>query len=182
MPHAPVTFEQLRPIGHIIKTFGYEGDYIMYSNYGEAIEDLDFVFVEIDGLPVPFKLSGTTFHKGEMWRSRLIPVIDDQDLTGHTIYATSQDLIDSLHHDATDPDSKEFFIEDLIGFDIIDTESDKVLGRIIGIEDSTANNLFIVSRAEDNDSKMYIPIADEFIEYIDEGSIGVTLPKGLLEL
>ena len=65
---------------------------------------------------------------------------------------------------------------------IIDTESDKVLGRIIGIEDSTANNLFIVSRAEDNDSKLYIPIADEFIEYIDEGSIGVTLPKGLLEL
>jgi len=165
MPHTPVTFEQLRPIGHIIKTFGYEGDYIIYSNYGEAIEDLDFVFVEIDGLPVPF-----------------IPVIDDQDLTGHTIYATSQDLIDSLHHDATDPDSKEFFIEDLIGFDIIDTESDKVLGRIIGIEDSTANNLFIVSRAEDNDNKLYIPIADEFIEYIDEGSIGVTLPKGLLEL
>ena len=48
MPHTPVTFEQLRPIGHIIKTFGYEGDYIIYSNYGEAIEDLDFVFVEID--------------------------------------------------------------------------------------------------------------------------------------
>lgn len=182
MSRTPVTLEQLKPIGQIVKAFGYEGDYIVLSDYDDAIEDLDFAFVEIDGLPVPFKLSGTTFHKGEMWRTRLLPVIDDQDLTGYKLYATKEDLIKSLHRDSADRDSQEFFIEDLIGFDIIDTETDKVLGHIIGIEDSTANKLFIVNRAEDNNSEMYIPIADEFIDYIEEGAIGVTLPNGLLDL
>lgn len=182
MSRTPVTMEQLRPIGHIVKTFGYEGDYIVQSNYDDAIEDLDFAFVEIDGLPVPFKLSGTVFHKGEMWRVRLLSVIEDQDLTGHTLYATNHDLIKSLHRDDVDQDSQDFFIEDLIGFDIIDAESDRTIGQIIGIEDSTANKLFIVSRAEDNGRELYVPIADEFIEYIDDCKIGVVLPKGLLDL
>ncbi len=182
MPHTPVTLEQLKPIGNIVKTFGYEGDYIVYSDYDEAIEELDFAFVEIDGLPVPFKLSDTTFHKGEMWRVRLLPVIEDQDLTGHTLYAAKQDLIEAFRSDDTNSDSKEFFLEDLIGFNVIDTESDKTIGQVTEIEDSTANKLFIVSLAEDNDREIYIPIADEFIKYIDQGEIGVILPKGLLDL
>ena len=182
MQRTPVTLEQLKPIGRIVKTFGYEGDYIVHSDYDEAIEHLDFAFVEIDGLPVPFKLSDVTFHKGEMWRLQLIPIIEDQDFTGHTLYALNQDLLDSLHHDDTDSDSKDFFLDDLIGFDVIDIESDKVLGKITAIDDSTTNQLFIISCADDSNRELLIPIADEFIDYIDESSIGVTLPKGLLDL
>lgn len=182
MQHTPVTMEQLKSIGHIVKTFGYDGEYIVFSDYDQAIEHLEFAFIEIDGLPVPFKLYDVTYHKNNTWRMKLTPILEDLDFTGQTLYATKDDLLASFKHEDLDPDSKEFFIEDLIGFDVIDTETDKVLGQITGIEGTTANKLFVVSRADDKDSELLIPIVDEFVEYIEESSIGVTLPKGLLDL
>ena len=58
--------------------------------------------------------------------------------------------------------------------------------EIVGIDDTTANTLFEVSRtgASPSDHPVLIPVAEEFIKGVDNENreIRVTLPKGLLEL
>ena len=67
-----------------------------------------------------------------------------------------------------------------IGFKVIDMESDKAIGTIVDIDDSTENVLFVVEDAEERE--VLIPIAEEFIDGIDHDGqrIYMNLPIGLL--
>ena len=47
-----------REIGVLAKLHGFKGEYVLVSDstISEEIEDWESVFIEIDGLPVPFLL------------------------------------------------------------------------------------------------------------------------------
>lgn len=182
MPHTPLTMDDMKAIGRITKAFGYEGDYIVSSDYDEAIANLDFVFIEVDGLPVPLAVARAIRQRGGLWRTHFSPVIEDESLVGHALYAKTDDLRHALHHDDSEDGDDEIFLEDLVGYNIVDTATDTVLGVIADIDDSTANTLFIVKKAGDDGNTILVPAADDLVEYIEDGTIGVCLPQGLLDL
>lgn len=182
MSHLPLTVNDLKAIGHIVKTFGYAGEYIFSSDYDDAIERLEYVFIEIDGLPVPYALAKVRYQKNDLWCIGFNPIPEDESYVGKTVYAKSDDLKQAISEDDDDRDSDCLFYDDLIGYDIIDASTDKRIGTIIGIDDSTENALFVVESDESDDSAILIPIANEFIDYIEDKRIGMTLPQGLLDL
>ena len=97
-------------------------------------------------------------------------------ICGQPVYA----LTDELPHDEYD-DDEGFYMSDLIGFQLKDTDGD-VVGTVTGYDDSTSNTLLII---EDKAGvSRYVPMADELVEEFDPDnqSIMLNLPKGLFEL
>lgn len=74
----------------------------------------------------------------------------------------------------------------IVGYRLVNDADGAEIGKIVGIDDTTANTLFEVSRtgASPSDHPVLIPVAEEFIKGVDNENreIRVTLPKGLLEL
>ena len=67
-------------------------------------------------------------------------------------------------------------------FTVVDANTHKEIGKIIAIDDSTANTLLEVSTNEGD--SILIPVHDNLIANIDVKAMTVTmlLPEGLLEL
>ena len=88
-----------------------------------------------------------------------------------------------LRKDAGDwIDEEEEVLSEWIGFEIIDAETEKSLGKIEAIEDSTSNILFILRN--DNDEEILVPANEDFIEEIDEEGrrVIMKLPDGLVDI
>ena len=66
----------------------------------------------------------------------------------------------------------------LVGFDLVDAETGKTIGKISSIDDATINILF-----ELEDGKL-IPASEELITDVDtkKQQIIINLPEGILEL
>lgn len=173
-----ITRRQLTEVGRTIKPHGINGE---IAATVDPILDLDnarCVVLDIDGIYVPFFV--------ESWRSRgseavLLDIdgVDDEKaakaLCGKDIYALNEDV----EHPGNDADG--FYADDLVGYSIIDATGE-LIGVIAGIDTSTVNTLFEVKRPDD--TKIYVPLADEFIIAIDpdKSTITMELPDGLLDL
>ena len=79
---------------------------------------------------------------------------------------------------AADCDNDEMSLASLVGYDIIDSSDNAVVGRIASIDSQTANVLFELENG------MLIPATDDLVISIDTDgrTIVMDLPKGLLEL
>ena len=73
-----------------------------------------------------------------------------------------------------------FYAADMEGFEVV--ADGNPLGKIIGIDDTTANYLFIIETPSGN--RHLIPVADEFVTGVDMDGRRVTmeLPEGILGL
>jgi 16S rRNA processing protein RimM len=76
---------------------------------------------------------------------------------------------------------KQFYYHEVIGYQIFDSNSQKDLGELKAIYESTGQDLFAV---DINETEVLIPIIDNFLDTIDhsEKRIHVTLPDGLLDI
>ena len=77
-----------------------------------------------------------------------------------------------------DSDNESLSWAAIVGFDIIDTESGNIIGRIASVDDTTINILF-----ELEDGRL-IPASEDLITAIDQQARTITmrLPEGLLSL
>ena len=102
------------------------------------------------------------------------------ELTNHPLYVLTSDNI--IIEDDTDGDDQGLYASDLIGFTVIDDDTQQTVGEITDIDDSTENVLFIISTP--SSATVYLPVADEFITEIDTDShiLRMSLPEGILDL
>ena len=93
---------------------------------------------------------------------------------GVELYITESDL----------PELPEgvFYIRELIGMNVMESEKDMFLGTVTDVIQNTAQDIFEVE--QENGKKILIPKVDEFILNIDkeQKTIYVKLIEGLLEL
>lgn len=161
-------------VGRIGRIFGNNGGVMvtLYANFPDDFSTQEPLFVVIDKLAVPIFCSSFE-RRGQ---SGAIISFDDIDsvrraeefLVGREIFIADEDSVDD----------DEFYMEDLIGFDVL---VDGRKGTLTDYYDSEANPLFEISL----DGKEHlIPAAEEFIAHIDfdKRSIKFILPDGLLEL
>lgn len=166
--------------GRINKLFGTDGG-LMLSLYDTFPEDFDPnntpLFVTIDGLDVPlycdrFERRGTngatvTFADFDTERRA-------RELVGREFRVEIR----------RDEDDDEFYLEDLVGFEVEATvpgDEKSHLGTITDFYDHEANPLF---ELDIEGRTVLVPAVEEFIAHIDfdAGRMHLVLPEGLLDL
>lgn len=164
-------------LGHVSKAYSFKGEviFLLDSDNPKHYHKLESVFVEINKQLVPFFISERTIHnKPEYLRVKLEGVDNEQkakNLIGKHLYLP-------LHMLPKLPKG-EFYLHDLIGFTILENNSE--IGEVKEIYDLPNNRMFEV---EYLGKEVFIPYRDEVVKTIDSETkqIHVELPEGLLDV
>ncbi len=166
---------QLTQIGRFGKPHGVRGE--VSALVDTDIDALPCIFVEMDGLMVPFFVENVRT-KGVESVLLTIEGIDTQEkaaaFTNRPLFARTADLPDDEN------DEEGFYLDDLVGWTIVDGET--TIGTIEDFDDSTANYLFHVLAPDG--STIIVPASTDLIEGADADTktLFMNLPEGLLEL
>lgn len=138
--------------------------------------DCPFIVCEIDGIFVPFFIEEYRF-KGEITALFKLEDVNSEDdaktFTNLDVYFPKS-YLQTDEEDFSAPG--DFFI----GYTVVDVHHG-VLGKIIQVDDSTINILFVVKRDTD---ELLIPANGDFVVSIDEKNrkIEMNIPEGLIDL
>ena len=155
-------------IGRIGKPHGVKGEITFH--FSDDVFDrvnADYIVIEVEGILVPFFIEEYRFRSDETALMKM--------LTNSEVY---------FERSLSDED-EEPTMAAIVGYRLFVDEDGTEIGEIIGIDDTTANTLFEVKRADARGKNpVLIPVAEEFIKGIDNDKreIRVALPEGLLEL
>ncbi len=166
------------PVGHIVKTHGVKGELsvALESDFDTALEPGDALIMECDGLDVPFFIATIRPRGTESILLTLDEVKSEEQaslLCGKTIYVYAP-----ADSDNDNDESDELTADQLVGYTIVD--EDTAIGDIEDIREIGPDCWYFVLKG----SEKLIPIADEWISYIDQENkiVKMSLPDGLLDL
>ena len=161
----------MQRIGQVLKSNGRDGE-LLVSFSGIAPEEIDLeepVFIEFDGLPVPFYFEAFSQRGNSRALVRLTGVhnlTDADELAGAVLYAE-----DDLYEDEE---------EDLTGWTVLDADGTKV-GTVSAHEDIPGNPCIWV---ETGHGECLLPLREELVLDVDETkqTLRMEIPEGLLDL
>ena len=165
--------EDVFKIGRIGKAHGVKGEVLfMFDDDVFDRVDADYLVLELDGILVPFFMEEYRFRSD----STALVKFEDIDTQDRARELTNCDVY--FPRQLADDDDEELSWTFLVGFDIVEAKTDKKVGVIASIDDSTANILF-----ELEDGRL-IPASEELITDIDKDkkTITINLPEGILDL
>lgn len=165
--------EEVYKIGKLGKTHGVRGEIsFLFDDDVFDRTDADYLILRIDGILVPFFIEEYRF-KSDANAIMKFEGLDTQEqareLTGCDVY---------FPRSLTEDNDGDISWNVLVGFDLIEADSGRTIGRIASIDDSTLNILFCL------DDGRLIPASDDLITAIDQQTRTITMqiPEGLLEL
>ena len=161
----------MQRIGQVLKSNGRDGE-LLVGFTGIAPEDIDLeepVFIEFDGLPVPFYFESFSQRGNTRALVRLTGVhnlTDADELAGAVLYAE-----DDLYEDEE---------EDLTGWTVLNADGARV-GTVSAHEDIPGNPCIWV---ETGHGESLLPLREELVLEVDETkqAIRMEIPDGLLDL
>lgn len=172
--------KELIEIGKFFKTHALKGELNTQLDISpDFFEEGNPLIVEYDGIPVPFFIS-TIRPKGKSTYLIKIDGVDSETearvFVNKIIYAIKTEAINFME-ELDIPIPNEFD-----GYEIIDSESGNKIGKVVDLDDSTQNVLFIVE--DELGDTVMIPASDDFIIEIDDENKKITmkLPEGLVEI
>ena len=165
--------EEVYKIGKLGKAHGIKGEisFLLDDDVFDRM-DADYLVLDIDGILVPFFIEEYRF-KTDSNALMKFEGIDSQeqarDLTGCDVF---------FPRDMANEEEGDLSWASLVGFNLVDAETEKTIGKISSIDDTTINILF-----ELEDGKL-IPASEELITDVDtkKQQIIINLPEGILEL
>lgn len=164
-------------LGKIAKKFSFKGELLAYldTDEPELYEKMESVFVELNKNLVPFFIENSSLHKNDFLRIKFEDVNTEEDtdeLIGRELYLPLS-FLPKL-------EGNQFYYHEVIGFEIEDQRLGMV-GKIVSVNDSTAQPLFEVLNGE---VEMLIPMIDQFLVKVDRENkkVIMNLPEGLVEM
>lgn len=164
-------------LGKIVKKYSFKGELLAKLDTDEPniYENLDTIFIDINGTLIPFFIEKSQLHKSDLLRLKFEDVSCEADadaLLKSDLYLPL-DLLPKLQ-------GNKFYFHEVINFQLID-ENFGPVGNVKGVNDTTAQALFEVDR---DGIEILIPINDDFIIKLDKinKTIIVNTPPGLIEL
>ena len=164
-------------IGECVKQHGTKGELVIRLNPKLSIEtiDTDFLFFELDGGLVPFKIDTIRTKNSD---DLLVSFFDTENentlkrLISSQVFAKNADL----QFDVSNKDDLTSFI-DWVAKD----KNSRELGKIVDVIEITNNPLFVIDK---QGSELLIPANDDLVSDIDEENriITLSLPEGLLDM
>lgn len=164
-------------IGHIGKPHGVKGEIAFY--FDDDIFDrahAEYLFLRVEGILVPFFIDDYRF-KGNATALMKFADVDSEEqareLMGCEVY---------MPRAAADEDSGMVSWRQMTGMKLVDADTNKPTGIISDVDDSNPNVLFNVTLLDGR--TILVPANEQLIDSIDmdEGTVSMTLPKGLLDL
>ncbi|KMQ62372.1 ribosome maturation factor RimM [Chryseobacterium sp. BLS98] len=163
-------------LGKITRRHGLAGNVILKldTDQPELYNKLESIFVEINGLLVPFFIAKTSWSKNDALNiafKNSSEALVDQSL-GKSVYLPLASL--------PKLSGKQFYYHEIIGFDILD-ENGKECGVIRSVNDQTAQNYFVTNL---DGKEVVIPIIKDWILEVnrEERFIKMQLPEGLIDV
>ena len=165
--------EDVYKIGRLGKAHGVKGE-VSFQFDDDIFDtaDADYLILDIDGIMVPFFMEEYRFRNDSLALIKFCDVDTQQrasELTGCDVYFPR-----SIADEATEGPSLTM----LVGFDIVEAATNKKVGKIAAIDDTTQNILF---ELEDG---TLIPASDDLITDINtqQQQITMNIPEGLLDI
>jgi 16S rRNA processing protein RimM len=169
-----MTREDCVLLGTISKWHGIRGGLIIrIKNLSlEPDENWESLFLQIDGILVPFFISSIFVFKADEW----VVLFEDYDtrtsvekLLGAPVW---------IRKDLVELDDAVLYMDELTGFELINTTTGK-RGLIIDFMDIPGNPIF---KVEATGEKIMVPAQDELIQQIDQDKKKLTmrLPEGIM--
>ena len=163
--------DEVYKIGRIGKPHGISGEVTLrFSDDVFDRVDADYLVLMVDGILVPFFIEEYRFRSDEV----ALVKFEDIDTKDRASELTGCDVFFPRH--LVDAGDDVLTWSQIVGYDIVDVLSDKTIGRIEAVDETTINTLLELSDGT------LIPAADEFIEDIDheERKLMMRLPEGLV--
>ena len=158
-------------IGRIGKPHGIGGEVTLrFSDDVFDRVDAEYLVLMVDGILVPFFIEEYRFRSEEV----ALVKFEDIDTMDRAAELTGCDVFFPRH--LADIDNDVLTWSQIVGYDIVDVASGKVIGRIESVDESTINVLLELADGT------LIPAVDEFIDDIDHEALKrfMSLPDGLL--
>jgi 16S rRNA processing protein RimM len=163
-------------IGRISRASGYNGSVSvrLEKSFIGNIPEMESVFLEIDGKPVPFFVSSSEYSGGDILKIKFIGYDTYEkvsEFAGCGIYLTT-------FSESTRTDGKP---ESISGFKVI-TGNKSLIGTVIEIIQNPGHDLLKILSPEGKE--ILIPFHEDFILNIEETekTIMVELPDGLMDI
>ncbi|NAW51448.1 16S rRNA processing protein RimM [Elizabethkingia argentiflava] len=163
-------------LGTITRRHGLSGNVIlkMDTDQPEFYNKMESIFVEINGLLVPFFIEKLSWSKADALN--LLFKNMDESLLDQMI---GKDVYQPL---STLPplSGKQFYYHEVIGYEIKDVQGSS-FGLICSVNDRTAQHYFILKL---NEKQVIVPLIKEWIIEVDRKAkvIMMQLPEGLLDV
>jgi 16S rRNA processing protein RimM len=163
-------------LGRITKVSGYEGSVIvkLERNFSGKLPNIESVFLEIEGRPVPFFVSGSDYSGADILRLKF-EGYDSSDkvgeFTGCRIFLTADSGGENIIEDITS----------LEGYKIMTPEKN-LIGRVAGVIQNPGQWLLDVTSPAGK--SILIPLHEHFIIKIDNRKkiLLMNIPEGLTEI
>ncbi len=162
-------------IGQIVNVHGIKGEVKIYP-YTDDIESLSSKLKKVyldEEMQKKYKISCRIQKNMILAKLEGINTVEDAEkLRKNNVYISEEDL-DELEEDS-------YYIKDLIGCDIIDINSNEVIGVVEYIFNTGANDIYEVKRPDN--SKVYLPAIKQVIKKVDVKArkIYVEIMEGLI--
>jgi len=164
-------------LGKIAKKFSFKGEVLIYldTDEPELYENMESLFVEFNKNLVPFFIENSSLHKNDFLRVQFEDIDSEEEadsIINCDVYLPLS-MLPKL-------EGNKFYFHEVIGFEIEDKRLG-VFGKIVSINDTTAQPLFEVLNGE---VEMLIPMIDQFLIKIDRENkkVIMDLPEGLVEM
>ena len=166
--------EEIFSVGQLLKTHGLKGELCFrFDTDVFDTKNADFFVLETEGIFVPFFIEEYRFrsNKTALVKFEGVDTVEQARKLSHLLMY----LPNSFFEAENEIDTIRYFTS----FNIQDTNLGHV-GKIISVDETTENVLFVVER---NNDEVLIPATDDFILNIDEEKrvIYMNLPEGLVE-
>lgn len=150
----------------VVKSWGADGRVVMSRTASDSrdLESQEPVFIEFDGLPVPFFVESI-----EAKGSRFVVKFQDVDSL-----EAAEELVG---RDATQVEDGEEDEESIVGMKIRDSRSRKVIGEIVAFDDYGGNMLITVETAS---GEVLLPFHEDLVVSIHDETITLDIPEGLM--
>ncbi len=163
-------------IGYVKKTHGVRGELLLnfLEGFDETVEDAEYLFLEVEGLLVPFFVEEASIHNS-ISGAVLFDTLDSKEKANR--FVGSKVFIDN---DEVVHDSEFFNIQLIKGFTLSHAEKG-IVGEVIAIDDFGGNFVLTVDY---NGKEVLLPFNEELICEFDENkkSIVMFFPEELLSI
>ncbi len=163
-------------IGQVTRVIGFEGAVAvkLERGFSEKIPDMESVFLEIEGKPVPFFIEYSEYSGGDILKFKF-EGYNSPDLSGEFIGCNV--FMTSSGEEITEDGDPEI----LIGYSVL-TSADILIGTITGVIPNPAQILLSVDT--DSGRNILIPLHQDLIVRVDRKKkrLKMNIPDGLLEI
>lgn len=170
--------EDLKLFGMFLKTHGIEGHFVikLFFDPEDEPEKGEPVFIEIDGIPVPFFIDEFRFISDDA----AIVHFDEINSPEEASRFINCRAFTGSHREYAGQESQNIDYTTLTGFKVVDEKLGKV-GTLREIVEYPENILMLIDY---KDNEILVPFHDDIVKNIDPGSgvIIISAPEGLFDL